>query len=139
MINWTHWIWGAMRQLKSSTRQLKNSWLELRRGARIMSQWVKLWKQNERETYTQKTGVEHSSEDIEIQEWKGTLVSMVINSLQGVEKRRIFTLWIMSSLLYTQFSTSPWSRSLLSLWLTFYCTPLPLPATNAHVPQCTPT
>lgn len=33
-----------------------------------MSQWVKLWKQNERETYTKKTGVEHSSEDIEIQE-----------------------------------------------------------------------
>lgn len=46
--NWTCWIWGVMRWLKNSTRELKNSWLELRRGARLTSQWVKLWKQNEK-------------------------------------------------------------------------------------------
>lgn len=54
-----------------------------------------------RETYREKAGgVEHFSGEIE--NTKGTLVSMVIISLKGVEKR-IFTLWIIS-LLQTQFS-----------------------------------
>lgn len=59
-----------------------------------------------KETYKEKTrGVEHSSEDIENTRMKANsgLHSM---SLQGVEKRRIFTLWIMSSVLYIQISTS---------------------------------
>lgn len=118
-----------MRQLKSSTRQLKNSWLELRRGARITSQWVKLWKQNEKRNLQRENmrrwtfywGYRKYKNEREL--WSPWSLFLCREHRKG---EFLHCRQIISSLLYIQLSSSTWSLTPLS---TFF---------NIHQPSFTP-
>lgn len=99
-----------MRQLKSSIRLLKNSWLELRRGARAKEQVGEAMETEWKEKLTDKKSEEGTIflRTQKMQKRKGTLVSMPIISLQRREKK-VSAVWVISSL-PSQLGHSPLTR-----------------------------